>query len=183
MQQLEFKPTYKNKQRFKKFFFSLKIRGLTYSTFSPKTFLRSSQFDLKTFHARTRFTTNFFSRSLLLKNQRQLFRLSLKSETYFFVNQSTIFGIKRLLAPLVRGKKLKSSSKIFFPFFSSFNFTKKPLTVRIGGGVGKKIRKTGFFVRPGSEIIVVYSKTPWLFQNKLLNFRKKFSKKVRLFVV
>lgn len=173
----EFRPTYKSKQKFKKFFFPRFFRfSPVLNSFSPSSFstqlpviLRSRNFLLQ----RVSFSRYF--KRLFTRKSRTIFKVVLVSKSFFFINQITMVAIKRLLSPFVRGQQLKKITQIFFPNFSTFNFTKKPLAVRMGGGVGKKIRKTGFFVCPGSSLIVVYTKKPSPIRRRLEQLQKKFS--------
>jgi hypothetical protein len=92
-----------------------------------------------------------------------------------FVNENTLKGFKRLLAPYFRGKRLKKISSIFITIRSNFTFTKKPSAVRIGGGVGKKPRLSGFFLKPGQPLLTIYTKKPASILKRLFSLRKKFS--------
>jgi ribosomal protein L16/L10AE len=171
----EFKPTYKIKQKFKKFFFPLSFKKSAYLQFYPTKLEEQSS---KVLHLRRPpkpFSFFNYSFNILKKQQRRVFQIQLKSTCYFFIDQITISAIQRLLAPFFRGKKLKTISNLSFSIFSTFNFTKKPLAVRIGGGVGKKIRKTGFFVKPGISILRIYTRTPKKILLRLTGLKKKFS--------
>jgi len=160
--------TYKIKEKYKKFF-------------QPKSHTRSVTHNWENFS----FSPNFFNRPkssfskltsfLLFKNKRTTFKISLKSASSFFIKTSTFSGVRRLLAPFFRGKKIKLQSKLNFNIFTTFNFTKKPLAVRIGGGVGKKLRFSGSFVNKGFEILTIYSTKPFQIYKRLLKLKKKFS--------
>jgi ribosomal protein L16/L10AE len=180
----QFVTTYTTKQKFKKFF-------LPPNLFKTCKFLRLSSINFKKFLPETKRITDpstakssfsFFSRKLLIKNRRKIFRISIKSTSSFFVKLATINSIKRLTAPFFRGKQNKKISVLKINTFPTFNFTKKPLAVRIGGGVGKKIRFSGFFVRPGFEIFVVYTLKPSAIYKRFFKLRKKFSRNVKIVV-
>lgn len=173
----DFRPTYKAKQKFKKFFFPNFFKtSPQFSTFSVDYFYKNIPIGIKpkSFLMPRISVKGYFNR-LFFRKKRTVFKIIVVSKKYFFVNQMTIVVIKRLMAPFVRGQQLKKATQIFFTKYSTFNFTKKPLAVRIGGGVGKKIRKTGFFVQPGSVIITIYTKNPIPIYNRLNRLRKKFS--------
>lgn len=173
----DFRPTYKVKQKFKKFFFPNFFKtSPQFSTFSIDYFYKNIPIVIKpkSFLIPRSSVTGYFNR-LFFKKKRVVFKIKMVSKRYFFVNQMTIIVIKRLIAPFVRGQQMKKATQIFFTKYSTFNFTKKPLAVRIGGGVGKKIRKTGFFVQPGSLIITIYTKNPLPIYTRLTKLRKKFS--------
>jgi ribosomal protein L16/L10AE len=183
MRFIEFKPTYKNKQKFKKFFFPLTFKKSNYIQFYPVKFEKQGTAVLHLRKPNKPFSFfNYFFNGLK-KQQRRIFQIQLKSTSYFFVNQITISVVSRLLAPFFRGKKIKNTSSLSFSQFSTFNFTKKPLAVRIGGGVGKKIRKTGFFVKPGTSILKIYTRSPEKLFFRIERLKKKFSGSTQLLVI
>ncbi len=167
-------PTYKTKEKYKKFF-------------QPKSYIRSSSFSWRTV-SDLPFRVNLFYKPkpsfsnfaffLLYKRRRVVFRISLKTASGFFIKTSTFNGIKRLIAPFFRGKKMKKQSKLNVNVFTTFNFTKKPLAVRIGGGVGKKIRFSGLFVNKGFELLTVYTTKPAPLFQRLKKLKKKFSGRI-----
>jgi ribosomal protein L16/L10AE len=173
-QNLIFTPTFKNKIKFKKFFLP-SSNGVIYSKFNLNEF-EPHNFKLIKYVTK-RSHLNKFRRSLF-STPRHLFKVSLRATSYFFIKFSTILVIKRLIAPFFRSSKFKKINIFKFNMFLTFNFTKKPLAVRIGGGVGKKIRFSGFFVKPGSEIFSAFTSKPTAIKSRLLKLRKKFSKSV-----
>jgi hypothetical protein len=178
-QNLIFTPTFKDKLKFKKFFLPT-TSGVIYSKFNTRDFLSSNPSLMKQIDKRS--FLNRFRRSLF-PSHRTLFKVSFRATSYFFIKFSTILVIKRLIAPFFRSSKLKKTNIFKFNIFLTFNFTKKPLAVRIGGGVGKKIRFSGFFVKPGSEIFSAFTLKPKLIIYRLQKLRKKFSKSVVVSIV
>ena len=178
-QNLVFTSTFKNKAKFKKFFLPT-TNGVIYSKFNARDFLVSNSNLLKQTDKRS--YLNKFRRSLF-SSPRTLFKVSLRSTSYFFIKFSTILVIKRLIAPFFRSSKFKKTNVLKFNIFLTFNFTKKPLAVRIGGGVGKKIRFSGFFVKPGSEIFSAFTLKPKIIMSRFQKLRKKFSKSVVVSII
>ena len=174
-------PRYPNKLKFKKFFISK-------SAFKTKTNVEifsysRSAFNLKINYSWVKFTPSMLFSSNFARLTYPYRKIIFRSLKYRFINENTIKGLKRLLAPNFRGKKLKKNSAIFFSRSSTFTFTKKPSAVRIGGGVGKKPRLSGFHIRPGQPLLTIYTNRPNVFLSRLKSLRKKFSGRFKTFVI
>lgn len=165
--------TYKVKQHFKKFFLpksvSRGVKIVDIFSYSNNFFKAPRLFNVKRSSPKL-----FFYRSVT-KIFNPYRKIIFRSSQYSFIKEGTIKGVKRLLAPLFRGKKLKTISMIFTTKFSTFSFTKKPSAVRMGGGVGKKARVSGFFVRPGEALFTIYTRSPHPILSRFNSLKKKFS--------
>lgn len=163
---------YPTKLKFKKLFLPKStVHGnkiLELFSYSKAAFASQLKFKWQKLSASAFRLTNF-------TNLKQPYRkIIFRSSSYCFVNENTIKGVRRLLAPYFRGKKLKKISSIFSTVTSNYTFTKKPSAVRIGGGVGKKPRISGFFVKPGQSILTIYTRQPLSIRKRLISLSKKF---------
>lgn len=170
---------YPTKLKFKKFFLPRSIfKGLRFTevfSYSRSSFSVGLKLDRQTL------TFNAFKLSNFIRLTQPYKKIIFRSTKSVFVNENTLKGLKRLLAPYFRGKRLKKISSIFFVTHSNFTFTKKPSAVRIGGGVGKKPRLSGFFLKPGQPLLTIYTKKPAPILSRLHSLRKKFSAQFNCF--
>lgn len=174
-------PSYPTKLKFKKFFLS---RSIFKSVKFTEIFSYSkSAFSVGLKMNWQRLTFNTFKFSNLVRLTQPYKKIVFRPIQPVFVNENTLKGLKRLLAPYFRGKRLKKISSIFITSQSNFTFTKKPSAVRMGGGVGKKPRLTGFFLKPGQPLLTIYTKQPSPILKRLFSLRKKFSVRFSCFCI
>lgn len=170
---------YPTKLKFKKFFLPRSIfKGTCFTevfSYSKSSFSVGLKINWK------KLTFNAFKLSNAVRLNQPYKKIIFRATGPVFVNENTLKGLKRLLAPYFRGKRLKKISSIFIPVRSNFTFTKKPSAVRIGGGVGKKPRLTGFFLKSGQPLLTIYTKRSLPILRRLHSLRKKFSTRFNCF--
>lgn len=174
-------PKYPTKLKFKKIFIS-KSAAKTVKRIEIFSYSQSS-FNLKIKFNWIKMTPASFFSSNFIRLTNPYKKIVFRSREHKFVNENTIKGLKRLLAPNFRGKRLKKLSAIFFTRQANYTFTKKPSAVRIGGGVGKKPRLSGFYIHPGQSILTIYTRQPKLLLMRLKSLRKKLPGKFDPFVL
>lgn len=169
-------PKYPSKSKFKKFFIfksSFKsIRFVEAFSYSQSSFNLSSKLNWKKMSG-----SAFFS-SKVIRFFQPYRKVIFRSTQHGFINENTLKGLRRLLAPYFRGKRLKKISALSITSFTNYTFTRKPSAVRIGGGVGKKPRLSGFNIRPGQPILAIYTRQPYPIFKRLQSLKKKFPVKL-----
>lgn len=166
-------PKYPSKLKFKKFF-------VPKSTFKSVKIIEAFSYSTAAFGIRTKLNWKKTTSSIIFSSKFIRFfqpyrKLIFRSTQHGFVNENTLKGLKRLLAPYFRGKRLKKISALSINSFTNYTYTRKPSAVRIGGGVGKKPRLSGFNVRPGQPILTIYTRQGFLICKRLEALKKKFS--------